>query len=63
MTAQFISSKLARHFVTDNPDPALVSALANVFTQSDGDMRAVLKAIFQSDAFKASAGQKAKAPA
>ena len=62
MTAQFISTKLARHFVADNPDPALVSTLANVFTQSDGDTRAVLKAIFQSDAFKNSAGQKLKRP-
>ena len=62
MTAQFISAKLARHFVSDNPDPALVSALANVFTQSDGDTRAVLKAILQSDAFKNSAGQKLKRP-
>ena len=62
MTAQFISTKLARRFVSDNPDPALVSALANVFTQSDGDTRAVLKAIFQSDQFKNSAGQKFKRP-
>ena len=60
MTAQFISTKLARRFVSDNPDPALVSALANVFTQSDGDTRTVLKAIFQSDAFKNSAGQDRK---
>ncbi len=62
MAAQFISTKLARRFVSDNPDPALVSALANVFTQSDGDTRAVLKAIFQSDQFKNSAGQKFKRP-
>jgi uncharacterized protein (DUF1800 family) len=62
MAAQFISTKLARRFVSDNPDPTLVSALANVFTQSDGDTRAVLKAIFQSDAFKNSAGQKLKRP-
>jgi uncharacterized protein (DUF1800 family) len=62
MAAQFISTKLARHFVSDNPDPALVSDLANVFTQSDGDTPTLLKAIFQSDAFKNSAGQKMKRP-
>lgn len=62
MTAQFISTKLARRFVSDNPDPVLVSTLANIFTQSDGDTRAVLKAIFQSDQFKNSAGQKLKRP-
>ena len=62
MAAQFISTKLARHFVSDSPDPALVSDLTNVFTQSDGDTPTLLKAIFQSDAFKNSAGQKMKRP-
>ena len=62
IAAQFISTKLARRFVSDNPDPALVSDLANVFTQSDGDTPTVLKAIFHSDAFKNSAGQKMKRP-
>jgi uncharacterized protein (DUF1800 family) len=62
MAAQFISTKLARHFVSDNPDPALVSDLANIFTQSDGDTPTLLKAIFQSDAFKNSTGQKMKRP-
>jgi len=62
MAAQFISTKLARRFVSDNPDPALVSALTNIFTQSDGDTPTLLKAIFQSDAFKNSAGQKMKRP-
>ncbi len=62
MAAQFISTKLARHFVSDIPDPALVSDLANIFTQSDGDTPTLLKAIFQSDAFKNSAGQKMKRP-
>ncbi|MGA7195065.1 MAG: DUF1800 domain-containing protein [Anaerolineales bacterium] len=62
MAAQFISTKLASHFVSDNPDPALVSDLAKVFTQSDGDTATMLKAIFQSDAFKNSAGQKMKRP-
>ena len=62
MAAQFISTELARRFVSDNPDPALVSDLANIFTQSDGDTPTLLKAIFQSDAFKNSAGQKMKRP-
>ena len=62
MTAQFISTKLARRFVSDQPDPALVTNLANIFTQSDGDTPTLLKAIFQSDQFKNSAGQKMKRP-
>jgi uncharacterized protein (DUF1800 family) len=62
MAAQFISNKLARRFVSDNPDPVLVSDLANIFTQSDGDTPTLLKAIFQSNAFKNSADQKMKRP-
>ena len=62
MTARFISAKLARRFVSDIPDASLVDSLARVFTQSDGDTRAVLKAIFSSEAFKNSAGQKMKRP-
>ena len=62
MAAQFISTKLARRFVSDNPDPALVSDLTNIFTQSDGDTPTLLKAIFRSEAFKNSAGQKMKRP-
>ncbi len=61
-TAQFISSKLARRFVSDSPSPELVDALSNVFIQSDGDTRQVLRALFDSDSFKASAGQKFKKP-
>ncbi|HUI88037.1 MAG TPA: DUF1800 domain-containing protein [Anaerolineales bacterium] len=62
MAAQFISTKLARRFVSDNPDPAMVTDLATIFTQSDGDTPTLLKAIFQSEAFKKSAGQKMKRP-
>ena len=61
-TAQFISQKLARRFITDNPDPALVNDLAQVFTQTDGDSRQMVRAIVASDSFKNSAGQKFKRP-
>ncbi len=61
-TAQFISRKLARRFVADSPPQTLVDSLAQVFTQTDGDIRALLRALFNSDEFKASAGQKFKRP-
>ena len=60
--AQFISRKLARRFISDSPTQGTVDSLAQVFTQTDGDIRALLRAIFASDEFKASAGQKFKRP-
>jgi uncharacterized protein (DUF1800 family) len=61
-TAHFISQKLACRFVSDSPDPALVDALAQVFIQSDGDTRQILRALLKSEQFKTSVGQKFKKP-
>lgn len=60
--AQFISRKLARRFVSDSPPQSLVDSLAQVFTQTDGDIRELLRALFRSESFKTSAGQKFKRP-
>ena len=38
-TAKFIATKFARHFVADDPPPALVARLQDVFTRTDGDLR------------------------
>ncbi|MGX8010359.1 DUF1800 domain-containing protein [Mesorhizobium sp. ORM8.1] len=40
-TAQHIATKLARHFIADDPPPAAVARLARVFAKTDGDLRAV----------------------
>jgi uncharacterized protein (DUF1800 family) len=50
-TARFISTKLARRFVSDNPPPALVNRMAETFQSSDGDIRAVLKTMIWSPEF------------
>jgi uncharacterized protein (DUF1800 family) len=50
-TAKFISTKLARRFVSDNPPPALVARMAQTFQSSDGDSRAVLKTMIYSPEF------------
>jgi len=47
-TAKFIATKLARHFVADDPPPALVARLADVFTRTAGDLRAVTMALVDS---------------
>jgi uncharacterized protein (DUF1800 family) len=59
-TAQFIATKLVRHFVSDNPPPALVNRVATAFTKSDGDIRETLKAIFFSSEFYSSDSYRAK---
>jgi uncharacterized protein (DUF1800 family) len=50
-TARFISTKLARRFVADDPPPALVERMARTFTKTDGDLRAVLETMFTSKEF------------
>lgn len=44
-TARFIATKLARRFVVDDPPLSLVKQAAEVFRQSDGDIKAVVRAI------------------
>jgi uncharacterized protein (DUF1800 family) len=61
-TAQFISTKLVRRFVSDTPPAALVQRAAQTFTQSDGDIRAVMSTILHSDEFRNSFAQKIKRP-
>jgi uncharacterized protein (DUF1800 family) len=50
-TAKFISTKLIAYFVSDQPDPALVNRLARRFQSSGGDIKAVLKELFDSPQF------------
>lgn len=51
-TARHLAFKLAQYFVADQPDPKLVDALAKAYLDSDGDIRAVLRALFASRAFR-----------
>ena len=55
-TAGFVAYKLVRHFVSDLPSEALVAIVAQTFSSSGGDIRAVLRTIFFSEEFKASLG-------
>jgi uncharacterized protein (DUF1800 family) len=50
-TARFISAELARHFVSDNPPPALVDRMAKEYESSGGDIRRVMKAMIYSPEF------------
>jgi uncharacterized protein (DUF1800 family) len=59
-TARYIATKLARRFVSDTPSTALVDRVAAVFTRTDGDIREVLRAIFQSPEFFAASAYRSK---
>ena len=48
-TAKFIATKFARHFVADDPPPALVARLRDTFVRTDGDLRALTTALVDSD--------------
>ena len=51
-TAEFVSRRLYQFFVADEPDEEEVARLADVFEESDGEIRAVLREVFTSDHFK-----------
>ena len=63
-TAHHVSYKLAQYFVADDPPADLVERVAQRFQATDGDIRAVLEALFKSPEFRAatSFGQKFKTP-
>jgi uncharacterized protein (DUF1800 family) len=48
-TPKFIATKFVRHFVADDPPPALVARLQDVFRKSDGDLRALTSALLDSN--------------
>jgi uncharacterized protein (DUF1800 family) len=50
-TARHISFKLAQRFVADEPPAGLVDRAAKVFLDTDGDLRAVTRAIIMSPEF------------
>ncbi|HEX4003271.1 MAG TPA: DUF1800 domain-containing protein [Candidatus Acidoferrales bacterium] len=50
-TAKFISTELARHFVSDTPPPALVARMTKTYESTGGDIRSVLKTMIYSPEF------------
>lgn len=47
-TARHIATKLARHFIADDPAPATVERLAGVFRTTDGDLKHMALALIDS---------------
>jgi uncharacterized protein (DUF1800 family) len=54
-TAAFVSHKLARHLLADEPPPALVAAMARAWQQHDGRIAEVLGVLLRAPEFSAPA--------
>ena len=61
-TAQFLSRKLCTRFVSDQPSQELVNQTAQVWRESQGDIKSVLRHILLSAEFDASVGKKLRRP-
>jgi uncharacterized protein (DUF1800 family) len=61
-TAHHIAFELAQYFVADDPPAPLVDRLATRFTETDGNIREVLRTLFASREFWDSYGDKYKTP-
>ncbi len=48
-TAKFIATKFVRHFIADDPPPALVAKLEATFKKTGGDLRAMTLALVDAD--------------
>ncbi len=48
-TARFIATKFVRHFIADDPPPALVAKLEAAFRKTNGDLRAMTLALVDAD--------------
>jgi uncharacterized protein (DUF1800 family) len=48
-TAAYLATKLARHFVADDPPAALVDKLAKTYLRNDGDLPSVYRALVAAD--------------
>lgn len=59
-TAKFISTELARHFVSDKPPVTLTDRMAHTYESSGGDIRSVLKTMIYSPEFWSKEAYRAK---
>jgi uncharacterized protein (DUF1800 family) len=60
--AAYLSTRLAKRFISDNPPDSAVQQGVRAFQSSQGDIRATLGAILHSQEFKNSSGLKVKRP-
>lgn len=61
-TARFVCTKLARHFVADDPPPPLVHAMVDAWRRSDGELAEVCQALLASPLAWSAEPAKLKSP-
>jgi uncharacterized protein (DUF1800 family) len=63
-TARFVTTKLARHFIADDPPPSVVQRCSQAYLKTDGDIRETLRCIVTGPEFfsRAAYGAKVKTP-
>ncbi len=61
-TARYLAEKLCRRFIADDPPATAVSAVAETFLHSRGELRPTLAVLFETPEFWASRGGKIKRP-
>ena len=61
-TALHICTKLARHFVRDNPEPKLIKQMTRVWLATQGNLKAVMSALIKSQYAWETEAQKYKSP-
>ncbi len=61
-TARFLATKLARHFVVDEPPEALVRRLTDAYLNSDGDLSVVYEALISAEESWLAINAKYKSP-
>lgn len=61
-TARYVSGKLARHFLADEPPPALVDDMAAAWRASEGRIAEVMGVLLRAPAFTDAAWQRFKEP-
>jgi uncharacterized protein (DUF1800 family) len=59
-TAKFISTKLVRKFVSDDPPQALVDRVVATYNKTDGDIREMVRTILTSPEFNSNRAYRAK---
>lgn len=59
-TARFITTKLARHFIADDPPASVVDRCSQVFATTDGDIRQTLKCVITGPEFFSRAAYRSK---
>jgi uncharacterized protein (DUF1800 family) len=62
LTARFVSTKLARRFVSDTPPQSIVDRMTDAWLASDGDIKTVMRAMIGSSEFWAEAFNPAGKP-